>query len=139
MCGGFGVCMVGGGASVLVYAASVLACTASVFAFAASVLAFAASVLAFAASVLAFAASVLAYAASVHCDDCPIPSSSRLFFSHPLTEYICHVHVRSDGLSCVIISDQEYPSRVCYTLMNKIMDQFEMDFPNKETWKEPSR
>ena len=131
--------MVGGGASVLVYAASVLACTASVLAFAASVLAFAASVLAFAASVLAFAASVLAYAASVHCDDCPIPSSSRLFFSHPLTEYICHVHVRSDGLSCVIISDQEYPSRVCYTLMNKIMDQFEMDFPNKETWKEPSR
>ena len=122
---GFGVCMVGGGASVLAYAASVLV--------------YAASVLAYAASVLAYAASVLAYAASVHCDDCPIPSSSRLFFSHSLTEYICHVHVRSDGLSCVIISDQEYPSRVCYTLMNKIMDQFEMDFPNKETWKEPSR
>ena len=70
---------------------------------------------------------------------CPPSSHQGRSSSSPPTEYICHVHVRSDGLSCVVISDQEYPSRVCYTLMTKIMDQFEIDFPNKTAWKEPSR
>ena len=37
-----------------------------------------------------------------------------------LSEYMCHVHVRSDSLSCVVIADHDYPSRVCFTLMNKV-------------------
>ena len=53
-------------------------------------------------------------------------------------EYMCHCHVRSDNLSAVIISDLEYPSRVVFTLMIKIMDQFAMDFP-KHSWKDESR
>lgn len=36
------------------------------------------------------------------------------------SEYICHVFVRSDSLGGVIISDNEYPQRVVFTLLNKV-------------------
>ena len=35
-------------------------------------------------------------------------------------DYRCHVYVRSDYLSCVVIADQDYPARVAHTLMNKV-------------------
>jgi len=35
-------------------------------------------------------------------------------------EYMAHVYVRSDNLSGVLISDQEYPNRVAHTLLNKV-------------------
>jgi len=37
-----------------------------------------------------------------------------------LTEYMCHVYVRSDSLSAVLVSDQEYPQRVAFSLLNKV-------------------
>ena len=40
-----------------------------------------------------------------------------LFFS----EYICHVYVRRDGLSGVVIADHEYQQRVAHTLINKVI------------------
>ena len=43
---------------------------------------------------------------------------SDMVFSH--AEYRCHVHVRSDGLGCVIIADMDYPVRVAFTLINKV-------------------
>jgi len=39
-------------------------------------------------------------------------------------EYLCHVFVRSDRLSGVIVSDHEYPHRVAHTLMSRILDDF---------------
>ena len=38
----------------------------------------------------------------------------------PHTEYRCHVYVRSDGLACVTIADDDYPPRVVFTLMSKV-------------------
>lgn len=38
--------------------------------------------------------------------------------------YMCHVYVRADNLSAVLISDHEYPNRVAHTLLTKIMDDF---------------
>ncbi|NXV75673.1 YKT6 protein, partial [Atlantisia rogersi] len=35
-------------------------------------------------------------------------------------EYLCHVYVRSDGLAAVVIADNEYPQRVCFTLLDKV-------------------
>ncbi|NXE30868.1 YKT6B protein, partial [Ardeotis kori] len=35
-------------------------------------------------------------------------------------EYLCHVYVRSDGLAGVVIADNEYPPRVCFTLLDKV-------------------
>ncbi|KPP70912.1 hypothetical protein Z043_110218 [Scleropages formosus] len=34
-------------------------------------------------------------------------------------EYLCHVYVRNDSLSGVVIADSEYPQRVCFTLLDK--------------------
>jgi len=33
---------------------------------------------------------------------------------------MCHVYVRSDSLSAVLVSDQEYPQRVAFSLLNKV-------------------
>jgi len=38
--------------------------------------------------------------------------------------YMCHVYVRSDNLSAVLIADHEYPGRVAHTLLTKILDEF---------------
>lgn len=35
-------------------------------------------------------------------------------------DYLCHVYVRADGLAGVVIADNEYPSRVCFTLLDKV-------------------
>uniref|UniRef100_A0A803VNI3 YKT6 v-SNARE homolog n=1 Tax=Ficedula albicollis TaxID=59894 RepID=A0A803VNI3_FICAL len=62
-----------------------------------------------------------------------------LFPSFPLSlsfpEYLCHVYVRSDGLAGVVIADNEYPQRVCFTLLDKVLDEFsrqvsKMDWPS---------
>uniref|UniRef100_A0A8C2IWR3 YKT6 v-SNARE homolog (S. cerevisiae) n=1 Tax=Cyprinus carpio TaxID=7962 RepID=A0A8C2IWR3_CYPCA len=41
-----------------------------------------------------------------------------------LLEYLCHVYVRNDNLGAVVIADNEYPSRVCFTLLDKVLDEF---------------
>ena len=38
-------------------------------------------------------------------------------------DYLCHVYVRLDGLAGVVIADQEYPSRVAFTLLSKVRNQ----------------
>ncbi|XP_005089485.1 synaptobrevin homolog YKT6 [Aplysia californica] len=48
-------------------------------------------------------------------------------------EYICHVYVRSDNLSGVVIGDHEYPQRVAHTLINKVLDEFPQKCP-KTNW-----
>lgn len=35
-------------------------------------------------------------------------------------EYLCHVYVRNDNLSAVVIADTEYPQRVCFSLLEKV-------------------
>lgn len=45
-------------------------------------------------------------------------------------EYIAHVFVRSDNLTSVIITDQEYPKRVAHTLSNKILEEFSKAVPS---------
>ena len=35
-------------------------------------------------------------------------------------EYMCHVFVRNDSLSGVLVSDHEYPQRVGQTLLSKV-------------------
>ena len=41
---------------------------------------------------------------------------------------MCHVVVRSDALAGVVIADHEYPSRVCFTLLNKVLDEFAQNY-----------
>lgn len=39
-------------------------------------------------------------------------------------DYMGHVYLRTDQLSCVLFTDEEYPKRVAHTLINKILDDF---------------
>ncbi|KAI4890529.1 hypothetical protein NFI96_033326, partial [Prochilodus magdalenae] len=39
-------------------------------------------------------------------------------------EYMCHVHIRDSGLAAVVIADSEYPQRVCFSLLDKVLDEF---------------
>jgi synaptobrevin family protein YKT6 len=52
-------------------------------------------------------------------------------------EYICHVYANSDCLAAVVVTDMEYPSRVVFTLINKILDQFATDYP-RHIWPQPA-
>ncbi|EDV99613.1 synaptobrevin homolog YKT6 [Drosophila grimshawi] len=47
--------------------------------------------------------------------------------------YMCHVYVRADNLSGVLIADHEYPHRVAHTLITKILDDFTAKVP-AEQW-----
>nr|XP_057926467.1 synaptobrevin homolog YKT6 [Doryrhamphus excisus] len=39
-------------------------------------------------------------------------------------EYLCHVYVRNDNLAGVVIADTEYPQRVCFSLLDKVLEEF---------------
>lgn len=45
--------------------------------------------------------------------------------------YVAHVHSRpaSDGISGVLVSDTEYPVRVAFSLLNKLLDEFVLKVP----------
>ncbi|XP_014438677.1 synaptobrevin homolog YKT6 isoform X1 [Tupaia chinensis] len=42
-------------------------------------------------------------------------------------EYLCHVYVRSDSLAGVVVADNEYPSRVAFTLLEKVLEEFSQE------------
>jgi synaptobrevin family protein YKT6 len=47
-------------------------------------------------------------------------------------QYTVHIHLRTDGLGCVFVADQEYPQRVAYSSMNQLL----LDFHElqRDTW-----
>ncbi|KAL4635989.1 hypothetical protein GN956_G13167 [Arapaima gigas] len=47
-------------------------------------------------------------------------------------EYLCHVYVRNDSLSGVVIADSEYPQRVCFTLLDKVLDEFSKQVESRD-------
>jgi len=61
-----------------------------------------------------------------------VPSGGRSTVEHH--EYLCHVHSRSNGLVGVALCDQEYPSRVAFTLLSKMQDEFLAAHPVESSW-----
>ncbi|CAN8067867.1 unnamed protein product [Agarophyton chilense] len=47
--------------------------------------------------------------------------------------YLVHVHVRSNGLAAIAVCDKEYPSRVAFTLLMKLQQDF-MEAHPEATW-----
>jgi len=47
--------------------------------------------------------------------------------------FVIHVYVQRDGLSCVCVSDKEYPLRVVFSFIQKVMAAFEK--ASNEGWK----
>ncbi|GAB5590260.1 palmitoyltransferase [Umbelopsis nana] len=50
--------------------------------------------------------------------------------------YVGHVYARAEGIAGVLISDKEYPARVAFSLLNKILDEFIMRF-SPDKWQNP--
>ncbi|ORY95780.1 Longin-like domain-containing protein [Syncephalastrum racemosum] len=50
------------------------------------------------------------------------------------SDHVAHVYSHPRGVTGVIFSDKEYPMRVAFGLLNKILDEFLVKFP-AETWK----
>lgn len=48
-------------------------------------------------------------------------------------EYTCHVYVKADGLSGIVVTDQEYPPRVAFALLNKLMESYHTELNG--SWK----
>ncbi|KAI8089893.1 Longin-like domain-containing protein [Halteromyces radiatus] len=46
---------------------------------------------------------------------------------------VAHVYAHPQGITGVIFSDKEYPSRVAFSLLNKVLDEFLIKFP-PEKW-----
>jgi synaptobrevin homolog YKT6 len=46
-----------------------------------------------------------------------------------MVDYVGHVYARADGLVGVLISDKDYPLRVAYSLLTKILDEFSQRYP----------
>lgn len=61
-----------------------------------------------------------------------VPAGGRSTVEHE--EYLCHVHSRSNGLVAVALCDREYPSRVAFTLLSKVTDDFLAAFPVESSW-----
>lgn len=51
-------------------------------------------------------------------------------------EYFVHVYLRTDGLCGCITADAEYPARVAFSLISKLLDDFTAAFPE---WKRETR
>ncbi len=51
--------------------------------------------------------------------------------------FVCHTYVRRDGLSGVVVSDQEYVPRVAYGLINKFLADY--DTSSRGGWKEEQK
>lgn len=46
-----------------------------------------------------------------------------------IADYVGHVYARTEGLVGVLISDKDYPIRVAYSLLSKILDEFLQRYP----------
>lgn len=50
-------------------------------------------------------------------------------------DYYVHVYMRSDGLCGCVTCDAEYPARVAFSLLTKILEDFEQFYPSWKTEK----
>ncbi|KRZ51896.1 Synaptobrevin -like protein YKT6, partial [Trichinella nativa] len=48
--------------------------------------------------------------------------------------YLCHVYIRADCLSGLVVTDEEYPSRVAHNLLSKVLEDFSAKVP-PAVWK----
>uniref|UniRef100_A0A2K5IU91 Longin domain-containing protein n=1 Tax=Colobus angolensis palliatus TaxID=336983 RepID=A0A2K5IU91_COLAP len=48
-------------------------------------------------------------------------------------DYLWHVYVQNDSLAGVVITDNESPSRVAFTLLEKVLDEFSKQV-NRKDW-----
>lgn len=45
-------------------------------------------------------------------------------------EYFLHCYIRPDNLAGLCVADSDYQSRVAFTMLSKVMDDFEQSVPS---------
>jgi len=45
-----------------------------------------------------------------------------------------HAHARADGLVGIVACDKEYPWRVAFSLIGKMLDEFSTQYPSPDMW-----
>ena len=50
-------------------------------------------------------------------------------------EYFVHVYMRADGLCGCVTCDAEYPARVAFSILSKVLDEFDAQNPSWKTEK----
>lgn len=45
-----------------------------------------------------------------------------------------HVTIRQDGLAAVLVTDDGYPIRTAFTVLENTLNEFAGKFPNKDSW-----
>ena len=48
-------------------------------------------------------------------------------------EYMCHCFCRQDGLAGVLLTNDEYPNRIAFTLISKLLEEFSQKVPSWNT------
>jgi synaptobrevin family protein YKT6 len=51
--------------------------------------------------------------------------------------YLCHCHMRVEGIGGIVVADDDYPSRVAFAMINKMLDRFCAEFGDR--WKGADR
>lgn len=49
---------------------------------------------------------------------------------------MCYVHVKTNGAAAVLVTDAEYPARVSFSLLSKVLIEFDDRF--KGRWNDPA-
>eukprot|EP01101_Sappina_pedata_P012125 TRINITY_DN8271_c0_g1_i1.p1 TRINITY_DN8271_c0_g1~~TRINITY_DN8271_c0_g1_i1.p1 ORF type:complete len:201 (+),score=98.96 TRINITY_DN8271_c0_g1_i1:92-694(+) len=47
-------------------------------------------------------------------------------------EHFCHVMIRGENLACAVLSDEDYPQRVIFSLINTAFDEFDKAVPESQ-------
>lgn len=48
--------------------------------------------------------------------------------------FLGHVSIREDGLAAVLVTEDNYPVRSAFSIINNVMNEFTSKFPNNEQW-----
>jgi synaptobrevin family protein YKT6 len=50
-------------------------------------------------------------------------------------EYLCHVHVKDNGLAGVVVADAEYPTTAAFAIISKVLDDFMLQQGQDDGWR----
>ncbi len=49
-------------------------------------------------------------------------------------EYLCHVHVKDNGIAGVVVADGEYPTTAAFSVIGKVLDDFMQQHGRDPSW-----
>ena len=58
---------------------------------------------------------------------------SIIYTTYHMIDNVAHAFMGVDGLACIIICDTEYPARVAFALINRVLEEFHAEFP-RDRW-----